>query len=802
MDPVEIEFLVNDNARMQADEVADGIASITRQAGIAQQYIKDLEAQISYLEAAIERVTDPDKCQKLLQQLGLLRENLERIASITPSLQLSMDSSAGKVNASQFALRRSEVEAEYGRQLEQIASWQRDTQLALKAMNPGDKELAIQSQVINDSANRQARKAQKIRNTELEKVDREESGVDSASLAGLLDKYATYEEQREALTSQYDSEISALTANPEKKELAEQAKQKALEELDVAYAQQFVDFEVWTNWITELSLSKLQQMLTESREKLAQMEKDPDADTNQLVKTRAEVSSLSKLTEKMEADEALRVDENSQKSWEKTKDSIEQVGDQLEEIGGVIDETLGGIFELANSLASSVVTMIDSIGAISKMSKEELLSLEGASAILTAISVGIKIVSTIANLFKGGETSEERNIRLAKEFNKELLTMKERARINSDVFDSIFGNREYARFAQNAEVAREAFERMEALKRQMIASPDVLHTYEGAGASQNGPYSDITTQGGGLSDAAEQARQYSETWGSFEDTLANMQVQTRHSTWFRSAKYQSLGSLLPELFNEDGSVSMEALKKFVEEGDSTFQHLSKENQEMLRQMVEDWDMYQEAMSAVRDYLEGIFGDMGATLTDAMVSAFENGTDAADTFLESVEDALRRLAKDMIYSATLGPVIEKAQQQIEQISQSDASDTEKFEQMADVLDTMVSEALEQQETGRLLWEELSRSAEEKGLSIADPEGIQQSARAGAIEGVSQESASRIEGLMTSLQIHMASLDDSFDQTLPLLGGSLNALNKITQNTDNLPLILGLLDELKRNGIKVR
>ncbi|MFQ9092830.1 MAG: hypothetical protein ACLR5K_13675 [Acutalibacteraceae bacterium] len=47
-------------------------------------------------------------------------------------------------------------------------------------------------------------------------------------------------------------------------------------------------------------------------------------------------------------------------------------------------------------------------------------------------------------------------------------------------------------------------------------------------------------------------------------------------------------------------------------------------------MVDDWETYEEALTAVRDYLQDIFGDLGRTLTDALVDAFENGTDAADT----------------------------------------------------------------------------------------------------------------------------------------------------------------------------
>ena len=162
-------------------------------------------------------------------------------------------------------------------------------------------------------------------------------------------------------------------------------------------------------------------------------------------------------------------------------------------------------------------------------------------------------------------------------------------------------------------------------------------------------------------------------------------------------------------------------------------------------MVDDWETYEEALTAVRDYLQDIFGDLGRTLTDALVDAFENGTDAADTFADSVGQALRSLAKDMIYSSTLGKVFEDAQKRIEEVMQSDLSDEERFAQWSETMKSLVSDAMEQQDDFNRLWEEFRRIAEENGLSIDEEAGTsQQSGKAGAIQTVTQDSFSRVEG----------------------------------------------------------
>lgn len=222
---------------------------------------------------------------------------------------------------------------------------------------------------------------------------------------------------------------------------------------------------------------------------------------------------------------------------------------------------------------------------------------------------------------------------------------------------------------------------------------------------------------------------------------------------------------------------------------------------MLRRMADDWETYEEALASIKDYLTNIFGELGGTLTDALVDAFENGTDAANTFVDSVGQALRSLAKDMVYSATLGPVFEAAQQQMNAIAESAGNDEEKFSQWSQTLGQMVSDALGKQSEFNRLWEEFRRIAAENGLSIDSIEGTAQSGKAGATRTVTQESFSRVEGLVTSMQIHLANMDDGLEGITPTLGASLDALNKIVKNTDHLPSILALLEELKRDGLKV-
>lgn len=619
--------------------------------------------------------------------------------------------------------------------------------------------------------------AAEIRDRELADVDKKEE----ASYTKLLEKYETYQQGRLRIARKYDQDIAALASNPEAQQLAREAKQKALDDFTEQFASQFPEFEAWADRVVAASVKKLESLVIEAQEELENLQSETPDDGNAIAVARAKLRKAEQqLAKKQNQTEQETTDTTS---WTELHRVLTDVIGTFNEVGDAVGGAGGTIIATAGDIAGSTLQVINAVQAYRK-AQAESNTLGMASGILGGISAGIGALTTIINLFKGGETSMERNLRLAREFNEELRIMKERSRIDSDEFDNIFGDRVYDRYKQNIDVVRTSLEELEKVRERILSRGEEKYQEWQGGA------------GTGLSGLFR----YEKTWENIADSIANMQVQTRHSTLFRRAKYQSLGSLLPELFT-DGEVDMDALRQFVEEGGKTFQHLAQENQEMLREMVDDWETYEEALTAVRDYLQDIFGDLGSTLTDALVDAFENGTDAADTFADSVGQALRSLAKDMIYSSTLGKVFEDAQKRIEEVMQSDLSDEERFAQWSETMKSLVSDAMDQQDDFNRLWEEFRRIAKENGLSIDEEAGTsQQSGKAGAIQTVTQDSFSRVEGLVTSVQIHSAKIDENIEGIVPVLKGSLEAMNAIRENTEPIPQIYELLQTIKRDGLK--
>ena len=675
---------------------------------------------------------------------------------------------------------REQIRLDYEKKRQQYEDEERKMLALIKKLRASgaDVDPGAEAQVMATSASALAAAA-KLRDKQLEEVDKKEE----ATYEKLLQKYETYQQGRLRLAEKYDADIAKLAADPRNQEVARQAKQKALDEFDVKFASQFPQFEAWADKIVRMSISELDDLLAQTQERLAQLQTDnPDDDV--IGVANAEIVKLKEELARKRAEMDNKVTDTT--SWTELHRALTDVVDTFDKVGDAIGGAAGEIVSAAGNIAGSTLQMVNTIQAFQK-AKANKDTLGMASGILGGISAGINVLTTIFGLFDGGESSMERNLRLAREFNEELRIMKERSKIDSDVYDSIFGDRLYDRYKQNVEAVRTALDGLSETQEQIVSRGKEVFDSFSKGST-------------GLANLDKVAK----TWETVAGSVYNMQVQTRHSTWFRSAKYASLGSLLPELF-DDGELNLEALKEFVENGGDTFKHLSKANRTMLQSMVDDWETYEEAIAAVNDYLSGIFGELGDTLTEKLVNAFEHGTDAADSFVESVGQAMRKLAMDMVYSNTLGQVFEDAQRRFDEINRENGlSDEDRFAKWSETMQQMVSDALGQQDDFNKMWAEFRRIAAEAGLSIDEEQsGTSQSGKAGAVNTVTQEAFSRVEGLVTSIQIHEANMDKFTEEGIvPSLGKSLDALNKIKINTDTLPLMYEMLKKFDLEGIKVK
>lgn len=594
-------------------------------------------------------------------------------------------------------------------------------------------------------------------------------------------EYGTFRERLQATKESYDRRIIQAETSAERERLAI--------ERDAVLAEFEVQASEWAEQLIELSVGGLEKLMLKAQMKLQEAQKAFDAlpasNTKEAQVYRKTINELNAQIKLLERQLKTVKKEAGASNWPQFASAFQDMAQGLHESADAcreFDEGLADVVDQTANAVSGIGSMIAAIDGIGKAAT----GLEKASAILMAISAAVQIASMIFSFLGGAESAVERTRREFAELNAELIRLKNEAALNNWE-GTIFNSDPYHKAANNMKVYTDAMDRyvktIMAIKKR---GEEVSMEFARPGFTK--------TDKGNL-------YKFEKEWESIEESIANMQVQTRHSTWLRSAKYQSLGSLLPELFDKTGSLNMDALKEF--QGSDLYDKLTADNKAFIDALIADWELYEEALAEVKDYLTGIFGDLGNTISDALLDAFTNGTNAAETFKQSVSSMLQKLAKDMIYSVALAPIFEKAQEEMLSVmGDTHLSDEERFNKYADILGAMTDEALGQQDKINDLLAAYEAAAIRNGLSLSDPETMTQTGKAGALQTVTQDSFSRVEGLITSIQIHAASIDEEVEGSSEQLSQALSQLRIIAENTSPIKAIYDLLVVIDREGVKIK
>ena len=236
--------------------------------------------------------------------------------------------------------------------------------------------------------------------------------------------------------------------------------------------------------------------------------------------------------------------------------------------------------------------------------------------------------------------------------------------------------------------------------------------------------------------------------------LADVEIKTGSYTtgaWFWKKQHDVYSSVLdvyPDLIDANGEFNKELAETVV-----NTREMSEEDKAALQNMIDLAEQAEEAFEALNDYMTDIFGDLGNTMSDALVDSFKNGTDAAESFSKSVSGMLETLAEQMVYSVTLSPLLEEAQDEMMKVMKNTGlTDEQKFKQWTNILDGLVGDAVEQQNIANQLYESYKQAAEEQGFNIFDnkTETAAQQASSAVKVQASQESVDETNGRLTAIQ----------------------------------------------------
>lgn len=621
----------------------------------------------------------------------------------------------------------------------------------------------------------------------------------------ILEKYQDFFTQRLKVEEQYDEDIAILqarrtTENSDEIDRAileaQKKKKEATQQIDDTEVREMEgsnDFlkNLYGDY-SQMRFEDLRDLISEAKQLQSYLSGSGNADELKFI-TKEQLSviekspaglanlrgALDKLLQGGKKNPWDNVFDNFSKGLSKLKASkdIDDISEAMKDIGGAASEAAAMLGGVAGSLsqmfedmgntdaADAMSTVQDAMGAISNIgegfSKGGIIGGIGAAVGEAANFIGKAFAANARHkealeAIMNEATSQQRAYNLLL-LEQNLLYEKGTTILGADVYGK----------AKNAVLVMKD------------ALADLNNELAGDG-KYGGGYRVNFKAGFRLEDSLSKAQR--ELYNSYAG-LANIQIKTGHKKtgmfgWGRGKDiYSSILDVYPELIDQNGKFNASLAETIM-----NTRTMSDTDKAAFQNMINLSKQAEEALQVAKDYLSDIFGDLGDTMSDALVDAFKNGSDAAQAFTDSVSNMLEDLAKQMVYSVTLAPIIEKAQKQMLDVMQNTGlSDEQKFQQWTMILGELVDNAVNEQEYANSLYEEYRKKAAEKGFDIlgVDESSSQSSSQKG-FAAMSQDTGEELNGRFTALQMS----NEEIKNSMLFILGSLFSLCTATSDSNLL------------------
>lgn len=650
------------------------------------------------------------------------------------------------------------------------------------------------------------------------KVAEDTKNRELADLSGLLAKYRDFEAQRAEIRRQGNEDIAALEeqrteANSEQIDRAIAVARQKIEEgirsvndaeaasisKDNGFLKQlFGDY-------SSLSFDKLRELIAQAKELQAYLNGKGSAegitfisaaDLKNIEKSPAELDKLRKALDKL----LQTGKKGGTNKWENIFKTFEKGLAELKGANGFkdISGAIGTIGGAAADAAGELAAMFDQMG-----DTQTADAISGVQQVMSAVSnigqgfakggivggIGAAI-GEAANFIGQAFAAEARHREALKEIERAKLDFQRQynlALLEQNLLleeaTNVFGERQIMKAANAMQVYKDALSQFEA---EMKGSAPTMNWFERITGDALGTY------------AARMAQYKEGIYG-----LASAQIVTGHKKtglfgWGKGKDlYSSILSVYPELIDANGELDTAMLQTILDT-----RKMSDETRKYLENLIELKDAMDEAEQALEDYLSSTFGSLGDSVLDRVRDMAKGVTGVYGDMCDDISSKLEELAEQVVYSLFFADKFDKLQGDLKSIYASGKSEEDIAYDVMDLLDDFYSGIGSNMDAAEAWMEEFAKRAEEMGYELWKPDATTQSGKAGAFTTMTQDQGTKLEGLMTSLQMHGASVDDKMDDIAEGLGSSLDALNRIAKNTDTLPQILALWQAIKRDGLKAK
>jgi len=769
-----------------------------------QAYIVELEKKIEAVDKIRSKAKEEDAKVNEAPVVAVaesyvagIKKEADKLQREEKNLQLSVE--AARVEAMKEGLPKTlaQNELNYKQELAQL-KWQQEDMIenirkaeldAWKEKNPNYKENKLSFYSDTELSEETLNKFSALAKSASEKL----KDSNKEALDEMLEDVKTYNQKYNDVVEEYENKRAQMFDGGSLREglsfenLSElnRSKKLALQSVDEEFAQREDSYESWLASIANMTLDKLRTTLIEAEAALL----TANITGEDLAETRTKIVKVKEAIKNVKVP-TVEVSEKDKTSWTDLNKVLTDSKQAFDEIGESVGGAFGEIIKTAGQLAASTITMISGISKLASATVKgteaaaegaavAISTAEKASIILTVISAALQVVTAIFKAFSKTDYIDIYNKKL-EDLNQQLKELKVNSILNRDEQDTIFGTDKWGKMTDSINAASLALlnynEELDNIaKRNKTSASERISEVFGLDTT---PFDD------------------------YLDSIKEMQVQISHSTWFRAAKSKSLSEVVPNLI-QNGKVNQEVLKTFIDS--DLFKSLSEENQKLLTNMSNDWKLYEESINSVKDSLTDVFGSLGESITDILVDAWQNPTEAALNYGDTVSSMLESLAKQMVYSALLQPYVKKASEDFEKITLSDKSDEQKFKDYSATLSDLIKGVSSQQNPAERLLQQAKDIAKEEGIDIFQADSATRTAASKGIATASQESVDENNGRLTYIQGQVSLISEEMVDLGKTSGKILTTLYGIQENTSFCRKLEGIestLDDISNRGLILR
>lgn len=524
------------------------------------------------------------------------------------------------------------------------------------------------------------------------------------------------------------NDVSVETLEKLKQEF-ESAKQTAAESLNPE------DLREYTNTIQSLTdeinnrnpftaLKKAKEDLKTADEELRQAElRVTQAQTKFGKGSKEEQAALEKL--RQAKDKQIKKNRQYQAAEKSVTGSIKELCDNLDQVGSTIGGTVGEVISLVGQIGSVTMASIQGFETAANASSKAISTLEKASVILTIISSAYQIASKIISIFS--EDDGEAAYQKAKEMYKSYI------QVLNDVIDKqkeLVSTLDVKNAQNSYEYAKSLYDKQADAARQMgkdYLNSGASHGFLGIGSKAS-------------HGVKQRENMSSEAWGQLDEWAKENNITQQILNSIKSGRMTGLFDL-----------TIEQIMTLKEQAPLFFAKLDSDTQDYLNDLVGVKDAQDELLKTLNEGITGVdFDSVGDDFLDMLTDMDSDAKTMLQNLSNNFSDMMRKSLIQQMYKAQFKDQLQKWYNMWAD-AMKDGSDggTTITDKEQEALDSLKNSIIHGATDAAQKINEQFKTADD----VLDKSSLE-----GAVASLSEETGSKIAGVMTATNINLADLTD--------------------------------------------